>query len=192
MEIRMGKPEEAKVLAELIWSSDGGALKVITVNNPAVIEKLIRSSAEQPTLLFSCDNIVVVDNGGFPAGLVFGYDFDILRVSKKPTFWGLLREIGWRRFLHVLPNLLRLAWKTRIKAGDFYLSNIVVFPEYQYTGVGSHLLQYVERYCGGKRIVLDVAEENTNARRFYRHRGYRNEREWQFCGKKFIRMVKGI
>ncbi len=191
MEIRMGKPEEAKVLTELIWSSDGGVLKELTGNDPNVIEWLILRSASEPTLIFSYENIVVVDREGFPVGLAFGYDYEIFRVSKNPTFWGLWKAIGWKRFLlRVLPNLIRLAWKTKIKQGDFYLSNIAVFPEYQQWGVGSHLLQYVETYGGGKRIVLDVSEDNANARRFYRRRGYRNEREWQFCGKKFIRMVK--
>lgn len=59
------------------------------------------------------------------------------------------------------------------KAG--HILNIAVRSEYQGKGVGTMLLDEVEKRFRNKGVniaYLEVRESNTNAQRIYRHRGY--------------------
>jgi ribosomal protein S18 acetylase RimI-like enzyme len=104
----------------------------------------------------------------------------------------LWRTLGCWKFLRLLPIWIRLARKTGFEDPDFYLSNIAVYPEYRCLGIGRYLLEYAETYCGRKRLVLDVANENYGAKKFYFRHGYQIEREWKFGGKKYLRLAKSV
>lgn len=192
MEIRLAKPEDSVALTELIWQSDSGIIKALTRNKPEVLESIIRSSADCPTLLFSYDHMVVVEKDGLIAGVCFGYDDHASKLSISPTAKALWKHLGTYQMLKLLPAWVRLAFKTTFQKTDFYLSNIVVYPEHRSLGIGSYLLDYVELHCRQKRVVLDVSDENYGAKKFYIHHGYQKEGEWKFSGKTYIRFAKAV
>ena len=63
----------------------------------------------------------------------------------------------------------------RVDAGQFYLSNIYVEPQWQSMGIGSRLMLEVETRAvqrGCRDVCLDVAVSNATAMRLYQRRGY--------------------
>lgn len=67
-----------------------------------------------------------------------------------------------------------------------YVDVLVVVPEYEGRGVGSALMDHVERWArqnGFREVVLDVFASNVDAIEFYRRRGYQPDH---------IRMAKGL
>ena len=60
-------------------------------------------------------------------------------------------------------------------AGDYYISNIAVYPEYRGLGIAKRLLEAVmekARNAGSKRIILDVEANNREAIGLYTGTGY--------------------
>jgi ribosomal protein S18 acetylase RimI-like enzyme len=56
-----------------------------------------------------------------------------------------------------------------------YIIQLYVLPDYQKSGIGKALIQYVHDTIinmGYKRVLLDTLEKNTNARAFYENLGY--------------------
>lgn len=58
---------------------------------------------------------------------------------------------------------------------EAHLLNIAVHPVYRRLGVGSHMVERLEKICrndGAKRIILDVARKNNAARVLYKKSGF--------------------
>ena len=73
------------------------------------------------------------------------------------------------RFLNTLEN------------DDFYLQSIAVAPECRGEGVGSTLIDAMEKRASSTaatRFVLDVAAKNGGARRLYERRGMTVQARW--------------
>jgi ribosomal protein S18 acetylase RimI-like enzyme len=73
------------------------------------------------------------------------------------------------RFLNTLEN------------DDFYLQSIAVAPECRGEGVGSMLIDAMEKRASSTaatRFVLDVAAKNDGARRLYERRGMTVQARW--------------
>ena len=68
-----------------------------------------------------------------------------------------------------------------IEEGDYYLQAIAVDENRQGQGIGSYLLQEVEtqaRRAAAKRLALDVADKNKNARALYERKGFSVTSSW--------------
>lgn len=58
-----------------------------------------------------------------------------------------------------------------------------VEPEYQSSGLGSFILNYIEEYArsnGKKRVILDTSEKALHLIDFYKKRGYKFVHHWQW------------
>ncbi len=93
----------------------------------------------------------------------------------------------------VLPRLLSPflfeLFRMKIPQNAYYLSNIAIFPPHQGRGLGSFLLQVVEKEAqnsGNSWLVLDVERENVRALAFYLRNGYEVLREFP----SFVRLRK--
>ena len=98
-----------------------------------------------------------------------------------------------------LSTLLRVnATLGEIEDGEYYISNLAVYPEYQGKGLGTRLLRMAEdkaREFGASRIVLDVEAGNKDAIRLYKKIGYTVATELREIGVgkerlRFLRMIK--
>ena len=83
-----------------------------------------------------------------------------------------------------------------IPEGDFYIQGIAIDPELRGTGVGSILMNDIERRAKASesiRLSLDVSAKNDGARRFYKRLGMVESSTWpnsRFLPTVFIRMSK--
>jgi ribosomal protein S18 acetylase RimI-like enzyme len=171
---RPALPAESGAVAELILQSDCGVL-------PALFGGSVRSLLEhlqaRPANPYAAANTLVLAEGdGPPFGALVGAPASSTRSEEASTALLLLRWYG-PSFLLRLPGLLRASGVMRgIAAGEFYLSHIAILPERRGAGAGGLLLAAGEeraRRLGARAVVLDVAEDNARARRFYERRGYR-------------------
>jgi ribosomal protein S18 acetylase RimI-like enzyme len=97
-------------------------------------------------------------------------------------------------FPFVLPRLLSPflfeLFRMKIPQNAYYLSNIAIFPPHRGKGLGSFLLQVVEKEAqnsGDSWLVLDVERENVRALTFYLRNGYEVLRGFP----SFVRLRKG-
>lgn len=74
------------------------------------------------------------------------------------------------------------AYARQTAADTFELSRLYVLPQMQGRGLGAALLVAVVKQCKGKRMVLEVQEENTRARDFYLAHGFRITGRNAHCG----------
>jgi len=82
--------------------------------------------------------------------------------------------------------------------GECYLQAIAVDKKLRGEGVGSILIDYIEKRAvasGSLRLSLDVSAKNKGARRLYERRGMTVESEWPklwFIPSLFVRMTKPL
>ncbi len=91
----------------------------------------------------------------------------------------LLVEYFRTRFFSALPHLLKAEKVlTSPRKGDFYVSNVAVYPEFRSRGVATALLLDAEKRAidaKANRLVLDVEAENSPALNLYRKLGFQEE-----------------
>jgi len=160
-----------------------------------VFEKLFIEKAN----LFSHEHVVFAIYEEQIAGMLLSYDWRAKVKEEKRTGWLMLKILGFD-FLRKLPAFLSAEGGSgRLEEGDYYVSNVAVYPEFRGKGIGKALMLEAERLareCGAKRIALDVEMENEIAIAVYQKLGYSVEREHsiELEGKTygFYRMVKGL
>lgn len=90
-----------------------------------------------------------------------------------------------RELLNPIPHLYLLIERhqeviafigARFERAGTHITNLVVSPRYQHQGIATYLMQRVEKSAKRrrqKRIHLEVRMTNFEAKRFYRHLGYK-------------------
>jgi len=80
-------------------------------------------------------------------------------------------------FIKILKNLLKAKRVIGIvREGEFYISNIAVYPEFRGIGLGNELMlnaEKIARSAKNKSMSLDVEIENKGAIKVYKKLGYR-------------------
>ncbi len=132
--------------------------------------------------------------------MILGYDWKIKKRENLRTGLLLFRSVGIS-ILNKLPLLLRFnSTVGSLCEGEYYISNVAVYPQYRGMGIGKRLLleaEYEARRFKVGRMVLDVEKENIRAINFYRRLGYEIIGEYIIPLKgsktlRFYRMSKDI
>jgi ribosomal protein S18 acetylase RimI-like enzyme len=80
-------------------------------------------------------------------------------------------------FIKILKNLLKAKRVIGIvREGEFYISNIAVYPEFRGMGFGTELMLHIEKNAikkKNKSMSLDVEVQNEGAINLYKKLGYR-------------------
>ena len=130
--------------------------------------------------LFSYRHALFLGEEGEIKGMALGYSFEEKRRERLLTGFSIISYLllyGERKRVSFLLRVFPLG---EIKQGEFYLSNLAVYPEYQAQGLGKKLLGEVEKKAkkaGANYLVLDVDKENGIAISFYKRLGYFLESE---------------
>ena len=169
--IRRATPDDADDFVALMSLSAPTLLPAVYGPN---VSALLRSLFRHRGNLYSFEHSRFAVVEGRTAGLLLSYDS---KTEKREELWtGVLLA----RYLNVrlLPQVSAIM-STQSALGHreegYYTSNLAVYPEHQGHGVGTDLLTEAEaeaRELGCGRAVLDVEEENENARRLYERLGY--------------------
>jgi len=195
--IRKGKIEDARDFSHLILLSAPVFFPSLFGDNVSeVMENLFR----YPGNIFSFEHSYFVEMEKKIAGMVLGYTWKERDQEELNTGFLLFKYLGWDILTRV-PYLLRVqSILGKLVAGDYYISNIAVYPEFRGCGLGTSLLKKMEEEAverGCKMMVLDVEADNRGAIRLYQKLGYNaGERSSvvKIKGKsfEFFRMRKNI
>ncbi len=124
---------------------------------------------------FSFQHVHFAESEGERAGMLLGYDWRSKGWEDWRTGWLLWRFMGGE-FFRRLPLFLQTKGRIgQIAEGEYYISNLAVYPAHRGKGIGTALLLMAEesaRASGAARITLDVEVENQKAVRLYRRMGY--------------------
>ncbi len=161
------------------------------------VEHVIAAAFLQPDHDLSHQNVTFAEHEGALVGMVSGYTARQHRASSRRP----LREAAGKRNVRMRIVLVLFAPLMRIidsiSDEDFYLQAIAVSKELRGTGVGSVLMDFLEkqaRASGATRLALDVSAKNERACRFYSCRGMTIESQWPrrlpIQALKFYRMTQ--
>jgi len=149
--------------------------------------------------LFSHEHVVFAIYEGQIAGMILSYDWKTKKREEKRTGWLMMKSLGFD-FLRKLPAFISsTSGSGRLEKGDYYVSNVAVYPKFQGKGIGKALMLEAERLAmesGAERITLDVERNNERAIAIYKKLGYSIEREHsvELEGRtyRFYRVVKEL
>ena len=191
-----GTPEEAEHFAELMEMSAPEYFPDLLGRK---FKELFRALFLEEENLFSHEHVIFAVYENRIAGMLLGYDWKAKEREEKRTGWLMLKALGFD-FLRQLPAFISAASGSgKLEEGDYYISNVAVYPEFRGKGIGKVLMLKAEELAeqsGARRVALDVEKDNENAIRIYKRLGYSIEREHsiELGGKKyrFYRMVKEL
>jgi len=125
--------------------------------------------------LFSFEHANFAEAGGRKAGMLLGYDRNVKGRESWRTGLLLLEQMKWD-FLCRLPIMIRLKGLIGVvHDGEFYISNVAIYPEFRAQSIGTKLILDVERGAkekGARKAALDVEVGNVGAIRLYSRLGY--------------------
>lgn len=127
---------------------------------------------------FSYEHSWFLDINGKPLGIAVGYDYQTQKKEELRTFLIMLKCLKWTFFTQ--RNELRQSGEimAKINEGDYYLSNLAVYPEYRGQGYGTMIMDSMEDMAaeaGCQRMVLDAEVVKERTLHFYKRRGYEVE-----------------
>ena len=144
-------------------------------------EHIIAKAFLTPDHDLSYQNVTFAKREGVIVGMVSGYTAEQHQTSSHRP----LSEAAGRNNLRMKMVLLFFAPLMRIidsiAEGDFYLQAIAVDKDVRGSGLGSILMDHVEKRAvssGSSRLALDVSAKNPGARRFYERRAMAVESQW--------------
>ncbi len=162
------------------------------------IKTILQEIFFSPRNLFSYEHVYFTESNGEKSGMILGYDTQAKKRENLNTGMLLFNKIGFGIFRRIIPLLRFNSPVGKMSKGDFYISNIAVYPKFREMGLGKKLLYTVEHKANQikcERIILDVEKENQAAANFYINSGYKKMKEFSILLHKdrilhFYRMVK--
>jgi len=127
---------------------------------------------------FSYEHSWFLDIDDKSVGIAVGYDYQTQKKEELRTFLIILKCLKWTFVKQ--RNELRQSGEimARTKEGDYYLSNLAVYPEYRGQGYGTVIMDSLEKMAseaGCRRLVLDAEVVKERTLQFYKRRGYEIE-----------------
>lgn len=136
------------------------------------VKKVIEKLFVQKRNLFSyeCTWFGLIEDEVF--GVIVGYSYDYAKKYRVNTGRLILKEIGFYKLFNLIKidNVLG-----RHSKGEFYLSNIAIYPKFRSMGLAKKLIEYVFEIAKQQRcekVVLDVEKQNEVAKALYRKVGF--------------------
>ena len=175
--IRKGRPEDATHFSQLVLMTSSSLLPALFGPN---VKKLMQKLFHDKKNYYSFKRSFFVEVDGKTAGMALLHKCVYRKRDKLHIILLLIKNIKFRFFTHI-PYLLRSDSIVRKCAGeDCYLSNVAVYPEFRGLGLGTKLIESIEKETkdiGKKRIVLNAEIHNKRAISLYERLGYKIEQK---------------
>ena len=198
--IRRATANDALHIGRLVLAS---ADEFLTALFGPRIERALEHLASRRGTLFSHEHAWIAEAKDAVAGMLLGYTGREKAAQDPRTGAALFMSLG-PGILARLGRLMAARSAVSFAApGEFYLSNVGVYPEFQGRGIGSLLISHAERQAareGAQAIVLDVETDNEGAASLYERLGFRSDgkrREIKLGGGRcrrfsFFRMIHAL
>src|SRR4030042_3636977 len=125
--------------------------------------------------LFSFEHTYFAEAGGSKMGMLLGYDWNVKRRESWRTGLLLLKQMK-SDFMRQLPTMIKLEGLIGVvHGGEFYISNLAIYPEFRAQSIGTKLILDVEKGAkeeGARKVALDVEVGNVGAIKLYSRLGY--------------------
>lgn len=195
--LRPARPEydEGFAFARYLDEAAEGFFGVMLGGNA---QEIIATAFIEPNHSLSYEHVMFAERDGAIAGAYSAYSG---RQHRGFTDEPLVRAAGGSALrMKTMRILFAPLWRIleTIAEDEFYLQAIAVDPEHRGAGIGSLLMEDLERRAresGAARLALHVAVKNATARRLYARRGMVEESEWptpRFIPSVFVHMEKEL
>jgi len=175
--LRKARSADAADFAELVLMSAPGLFPAIWGDGANDILQYLFLRLRN---LFSFEHTIFAESDGARAGMLLGYDRTIMKKEDVRTGLLLMKRMRFG-FLFRLPTMLKSERVFGgIRDGEYYVSNLAVFPACRRTGAGTKLLLEAEEEAkrnGMVRMIVDVDADNSGGQSLYRRTGYSVARE---------------
>jgi len=175
--LRKAQSADAADFAELVFMSAPELFPAIWGDGA---KDILQYLFLRPRNLFSFEHTVVAESDGARAGMLLGYDWKVKKQENIRTGLLLMKRMRFG-FLFRLPTMLKTERVFGgIRDGEYYVSNLAVFPAYRRTGAGTRLLLEAEeeaKRSGVVRMIIDVDADNSGGLSLYQRTGYSVARE---------------
>ena len=177
--IRPATRQDAPLAGQLVHLSMGPSAGLFFANERRSIDESIAWLFEQDAGRFGHSLGNVAEWKGNAVGLLVSFRSADLMGLSLAAGWPMLRLLGARGIFRLMRTLAVTGLESEAGAGEYYVSNIAVLPEFQGRGIGSALLRYADHMARTRRLKkcsLIVSMQNDEARRLYERHGYREVR----------------
>jgi len=170
--IRKGSLYDAKDFADLIILSAPSFLSTLYGNK---VKNILINLFVKGNNLFGFHHTYFAEIVHNKAGMILGYDWQLKRREDLQTGLLLLKNMGvdfFKRLHSFIKSKNTVGW---VYEKEYYISNVAVYPKYRGMGIGTSLIDKVEKeaqHCGANRLSLDVETENMNAINLYKKLGF--------------------
>ncbi|OIP13316.1 MAG: hypothetical protein AUJ99_02370 [Caldisericum sp. CG2_30_36_11] len=194
--IRRAEGRDLKDFVNLIYFSSGNVLdSALDYKAKAVLEFLFI----KPHNLFSFKHTSCIESNNKIAAILLGYDFEENQQDSVNTGLLMVKKLKFS-FIKILKNLLKAKRVIGIvREGEFYISNIAVYPEFRGMGLGTELMLHIEKNAikkKNKSLSLDVEVQNEDAINLYKKLGFKIISDIKILKLretfKFYRMIKNL
>lgn len=172
--IRKGKPEDATHFSQLILFSVPEFFPYIFGSG---VRDALRKLFQGKRNWFSFEHSYFVEVDSEIAGMAIACSYEEKKKEKRRSIEMLARYLKESSFAE-RPDPRTKEYTGQIGKGDYYISNIGMFPRFRCTGCGTKLLERIEdeaKKADSKRMVLDVETDNKRAIELYKRLEYRIE-----------------
>ena len=201
--LRPAKPEDAPEAAGLIFQTGKEIFQYLFYPEKAKTLEIMSQLFQMDANDFSYRYAQVAEMNGQIGGLVIAVDKAEIAVNYKKMGNKVIKAMGLSKTLKRLPRFIlfdRII--PEVGSTTLYIKHLATSREFQKKGLATQLLEYCEQSARSRkltRLVLDVEIENTAAKQFYEHNGFKEIRKifsdtffkkFGFAG--LYRMVKAV
>ena len=171
--VRSARLEDVEHYPELIMLSAPGYLPYIFGSGARDLLSILFPDTGN---WFSFEHSHCAEVDGEVAGMALAYSYSQKKAEESRTLELTVRHLKSSFVELPDPRIIELAGQ--IEEGDYYISDMGMYPKFRGLGCGTRLFERLEdeaRKAGCGRVVLDVKTDNTKARALYERLGYRIE-----------------
>lgn len=193
MNIREGKEDDARFLAEVVIEAIGPELCVGlagTKDRMPLVSELFTSLAQAKNSQYSYTNsFIAQSHNNERTGGIIAYDGARLHELRRAFIREANRILGWN-----VSEEQAEEWGDEADAGEIYIDSLYVVPQKRKQGVATALLKAVEYKFrnSGKPLGLLVEPENKTALQTYTSWGFREIGISNFFRTPMIHMQKAL
>lgn len=183
---RKARKEDAQLAAELIHIAIGDIAEQLTgyTDRMEVRDGLSQYFLEEINRL-SYRNTLVAEQDGMVAGIAVTYAGQDAFILDKP----IINHLKKKNTNEIV------ALDKEADEEDYYIDTVCVHPNFRWRGIGSALLNEVEKraiHDGLPSLSLNVAKDNSAAKKLYKNLGFLEKKIIQINGHPYDYMVKNL